>query len=279
MKTPALGLALALLLAGLPALQAPRDPQRYEPTRGQDGKDVVWGPTSPAQVAAMLDMAGVGPGDTVIDLGSGDGRIVIAAATRGARGIGLEYNADLVALARRLAQDAGVADRTSFTQADIFAADFGEATVLTLYLMTDLNLRLRPKILGMRPGTRVVSNSFGMKDWKADQQKVVDGRPIYSWIVPARAAGTWTWTLDAGEARLTLQQRFQTITGRVTIAGANRSIRNATLSGRRIRFSAGTNTATSMAFAGVIDDDAIDGQVTRSGGAEAPWHARRVSTR
>jgi len=163
----------------------------YKPWEGQPGKDVIWAPTTPALVDQMLEMAQVTPNDYVVDLGSGDGRIVIAAAKRGANALGIEYNPDLVGLSNRKATKEGVSDKAHFIQADLFEIDFSKATVLTLFLSSNLNLRLRSRILEMRPGTRIVSNSFAMGEWKPDQEVHVEGDchsfcTAYLWIVPAK---------------------------------------------------------------------------------------------
>ncbi len=207
--------ALAPLLLSACAL-APPEPD-FEPESGQAGKDVVWVPTPDALVERMLDMAKVTPQDTVIDLGSGDGRTVIAAAKRGARALGIEYNPDMVALSRRNAERAGVSDRARFEQADLFATDFSEATVITMFLLPSINVKLRPKILAMRPGTRVVSNSFTMDAWEPDETSNVSREQgcgtswctAHFWVVPAQFAGTWR--LPVGE--LALEQRFQMLNG------------------------------------------------------------------
>ena len=188
----------------------------YEPTVGQAGKDVVWVPTSLTLANRMLDMAKVTKDDYVIDLGSGDGRTVITAAKRGARAHGIEYNPDLVELAKRNAEKEGVAGRATFAKADIFKSDFSRATVITLFLLPDLNLKLRPTLLQMKPGTRIVSNSFNMGDWDPDE---VADMPQGScenswctallWIVPAKVEGTH----KVAQGELTLQQSFQKVTG------------------------------------------------------------------
>src|SRR5687767_8608351 len=189
--------------------------QDYQPQVGQEGKDVIWVPTPQALVERMLQMAGTKSTDYVVDLGSGDGRTVITAAKKfGATALGIEYNPDMVVLAQRAAQKEGVADKAQFMQADIFQTDFSKATVLTLYLLPSLNLKLRPTILNMKPGTRVVSHAFTMDDWQADQVDSADGRTAYMWIVPAKVAGTWK--IDAPgtrgyEAQFT--QQFQNIGG------------------------------------------------------------------
>src|SRR6266581_1551900 len=181
--------------------------QQYEPHVGQEGKDVIWVPTPQALVDKMLDMAKVTPKDYVIDLGSGDGRTVITAAKRGARALGVEFNPDMVALSRRNATKAGVSDKATFVEADIFRSDFSQATVITMFLLPDINIKLRPKILNLKPGTRIVSNSFTMGDWSSDDTvNVKDSCASYCiaylWIVPAKVDGVWQ--LNDGE--LTLKQ-------------------------------------------------------------------------
>jgi hypothetical protein len=256
---------------------APVCGQLYTPARGQAGKDVVWGPTPMALVEAMLDKAAVGPDDTLIDLGSGDGRFVIAAARRGAKAIGVEYNPDLVAFSNRRAAEAGVADRASFVQADLFECDFSQATVLTMYLFTNLNLRLRPKVLAMRPGTRVMSNSFKMGDWEADFIVTAADRTAYGWIVPAQVAGRWTWQQEIGPARLTLTQRYQRIAGTLVINGKALSIRGARLDGDQISFSVGKRSISRTVYSGRADRDGIEGQLTHPDGRTAMWMAARVT--
>ena len=168
-------------------------PETYVPKRGQMGKDVMWLPTSDDLVFKMLDAAQVGPQDELVDLGAGDGKIPIAAATQfGARAWGIEYNKDLAALAQRNAQRAGVAERVRIVHGDIFKEDFSKATVVTMYLLEELNAQLRPTILAMKPGTRVLSNTFSMGDWEPDQVIRVTNGTGYFWTVPAKVAGLWT---------------------------------------------------------------------------------------
>lgn len=193
----------------------------YEPTVGQDGKDVVWVPTPQLVVDKMLDLARVTPKDFLMDLGSGDGRTVITAAKRGARALGIEYNPDMVALSRRNAEKAGMTGKAEFRQADLFATDFSQATVVTMFLLPEINLRLRPKILEMKPGTRVVSNTFTMGDWQPDDSADLAStcgatycRALF-WIVPAKVAGTYR--LPQGE--LTLKQEFQRLSGTLNAGG------------------------------------------------------------
>jgi SAM-dependent methyltransferase len=202
MSAPIRRTALAFLLAvfcGAAFAQAQRAPASpaYEPQSGQEGKDVVWIPTPQVVVDKMLDMAKVTPRDFVMDLGSGDGRTVITAAKRGARAMGVEYNPDMVEYARRNAEKAGVGDKASFVKADLFETDFSKATVITMFLLPDINLKLRPKILDLKPGTRIVSNSFSMGDWKEDDRVDlsrdagcnVSWCTALFWVVPAKV---WT---------------------------------------------------------------------------------------
>src|SRR5438874_9083631 len=215
--------ALAFLLAAFSALafaQAQKAPASFEPTVGQEGKDVVWVPTPQAVVDKMLDMAKVTASDYVMVLGSGDGRTVITAAKRGARALGVEYNPDMVELSKRNAEAEGVTSRAQFVKADLFQTDFSKATVITMFLLPDINLKLRPKILNLKPGTRIVSNSFTMGDWSEDDTVVVkDGCTSYCtaylWIVPAKVEGTWQ--LPDGE--LALKQTYQMISGSLKRGG------------------------------------------------------------
>src|SRR3990167_8153087 len=205
-------LALAFALA---AAQQQGD-KEFTPQVGQAGKDVIWVPTPPELVEKMLRMARITPEDFVIDLGSGDGRIAIAAAKKfGARSMGVEYNPDMVALSNREAQRQGVADKVKFVKADIFETDFSQATIITMYLLPDLNLKLQPKILDQKPGTRVVSHQFNMGEWQPDETANIDNRLAHLWIVPAKAGGTWSLRIDgsARERPLSLRQSFQMLTG------------------------------------------------------------------
>jgi SAM-dependent methyltransferase len=198
---------------------------------------VIWLPTPEALVDRMLAMAQVGPGDVVYDLGSGDGRLVIAAAKRGARAVGVEFSPELVALSERRARAAGVAGKARFVQGDIFETDFSEATVVTLYLLPSLNMRLRPTLLGMKPGTRVVSHAFGMEGWPPDETSRAAGRTAHLWIVPAAVEGSWTVVLDGGRLLdVTLSQRFQAPEGRVALGPVEAGLREPSLRGNAIRF-------------------------------------------
>jgi len=221
---PAMRTVTAFLLAAFASLafaQAQPAPSTYEPTVGQDGKDVVWVPTPQEVVDKMLDMARLAKSDFLMDLGSGDGRTVITAAKRGARALGIEYNPKMVELSRRNAQEAGVAERAKFEQADLFDTDFSKATVVTMFLLPDINLRLRPKILDLKPGTRIVSNTFTMAEWEPDQKADLSAtcgasycNPLL-WIVPAKVAGSYK--IPAGN--LVLKQNFQMLSGTLTTEG------------------------------------------------------------
>ena len=217
----------------------------FEPQVGQAGKDVVWVPTPQAVVDKMLDMARVTKSDVVMDLGSGDGRTVITAAKRGARAFGIEYNPDMVALSQRNAKEAGVSDRATFVKADLFETDLSKAQVITMFLLPSINMKLRPKILDLTPGTRIVSNTFTMEDWQADQtETVTDGCSsswctALLWIVPAKVAGTW----NTPNGPLTITQNFQMISGTL----GNQAIQGR-LRGNEITFTAG-----STKYAGTVD--------------------------
>ncbi len=239
----------------------------YEPTVGQPGKDVVWVPTSQALVDRMLDMAKLTPADQLVDLGSGDGRTVITAAKRGATARGIEFNGDLVALSRRNAQAEGVSKRATFEQADIFKSNFSNATVVTLFLLPELNVRLRPILLDMKPGTRVVSNSFRMDTWEPDQtERVTEGCSsfceAYLWIVPAKVAGNWR--MSSGE--LQLKQNNQMLEGTLRQGGESKPITDAKMDGTNIHFTVGTDQ-----YKGVVNGKQIKGTVN---GGQA-WTAQR----
>ncbi len=211
--------------------------KEFQPEVGQAGKDVVWVPTPQALVDKMLEMAKVTPKDYVIDLGSGDGRTVITAAKRGSKALGIEYNPDMVELSKRNAAKEGVSDKASFMKADLFESDFSQAQVITMFLLPSINIKLRPKILNLKPGTRIVSNSFDMEDWKPDETATVEGCSnwctAYLWIVPAKAAGDWK--LPQGE--LTIKQTFQMVSGTLKNGKGVAAI-NGKLHGDQISFSA-----------------------------------------
>jgi len=250
------GVALAAVMslgAGQAFAQGAQAPT-FEPQVGQAGKDVVWVPTPQALVDKMLDMAKVTPQDYVIDLGSGDGRTVITAAKRGATALGIEYNPDMVALAQRNAKTEGVTAKATFVKADLFESDFSKAQVITMFLLPSINLRLRPTILNMKPGTRIVSNTFTMEDWQADETANVGGDCVswcnaLLWIVPAKVEGTWQLT-GSGAGALTLTQRFQMVTGTL----GSTPIADGRLRGDEITFTAG-----STKYTGRVDGNTIKG--------------------
>jgi len=247
--------------------------QEYQPEVGQSGKDVVWVPTSQALVNRMLDLGKLTAKDYHIDLGSGDGRTVITAAKRGATSLGIEYNPDMVALSQRAAAKEGVTARATFRKADLFETDLSQATLITLFLLPDINLRLRPKILDLKPGTRIVSNSFTMGEWQHDNSvQATEGEgcqsycTAYLWIVPAKVGGSW----KLADGELTLKQSFQMITGTLKAGGKDVAVKGR-LNGDRISFSAG-----GAQYSGTVSGDGIKGTVKAGGGA-SEWSATRTA--
>ena len=230
--------------------QKPAQQKPFEPSVGQAGKDVVWVPTSQALVEKMLDMAKVTPQDYVMDLGSGDGRTVITAAKRGATAMGIEYNPDMVELSKANAAKENVTAKATFVKADLFETDFSKATVITMFLLPEINIKLRPKILNLKPGTRVVSNSFTMEDWEADESETLTGDctswcTALLWIVPAKVDGTWT--TSQGDLKIT--QTYQKISGTLGTAKIEGK-----LNGEQITFTAGTTT-----YSGRVNGTTIQG--------------------
>ncbi len=257
--------AMSLLLAG--SSYAGQAGPEFEPRVGQEGKDVIWVPTPQALVDKMLDMAKVTAKDYVIDLGSGDGRTVITAAKRGSKALGIEYNPDMVELSKRNAAKEGVSDKASFAKADLFESDFSQAQVITMFLLPDINIRLRPKILDLKPGTRIVSNSFTMGDWSSDETNTVKEGCVsyctaYLWIVPAKVEGSWQ--MPQGE--LTLKQTYQMLTGTLKSGSTSSAIANGKLNGDQISFSAG-----GVDYSGRVSGNSIEG-LAKTGAA---WKATR----
>jgi SAM-dependent methyltransferase len=240
---------VALVLALGTAFTIAQEPQPYEPQLNQPGKDVQWVPTPPALVERMLDLAGVTPDDRLVDLGSGDGILVIAAARRGTRARGIEYDGRLVEFSKRQAKAAGVSERTRFVRGDIFKTDFSEATVVTTFLLPSMNLRLRPTFLALKPGTRIVANTFGIGDWEPDEIASIDACERWCkamlWIVPARVGGTWR----TPQGELTLTQRFQFVSGTLE----HQPVENGRLRGEEISFTIGTAD-----YRGRVDGDRMD---------------------
>jgi SAM-dependent methyltransferase len=238
-KSWLLFVGLALSFQSFAQFPSDSGDDQYQPRLGQEGKDVIWMPTGNDLVNLMLKTAKVGPSDLVYDLGAGDGKIAIAAAKNfGARAVGIEFNPEMAALAQRNAKRAGVGDRVTIINGDIFKEDFSKATVVTLYLLPDLNLRLRPTILKMKPGTRVVSHAFTMGDWEPDQELDVGSRGFY-WVVPANVAGEWSLNgiESSNKATLSLTQHYQNIAGNITIGNKSQPLLKAKLQGDRLSFS------------------------------------------
>jgi SAM-dependent methyltransferase len=262
-------LSLSIITTGVFAQAAAS--AEYEPSVRQEGKDVVWVPTCQELVDKMLDMARVTAQDYVIDLGSGDGRTVITAAKRGAHALGIEYNPDMVELSKRNAAKEGVTDKAQFIEADLFKSDFSQATVITMFLLTEINVSLRPRILNLKAGTRIVSNTFTRGGWTADQNATVEGNDCgdyYTallWIVPAKVKGRWK--LPEGE--LTLKQSFQTFSGTLK-SGANITRVKGKLNGDLITFSIGNANYT-----GRVSGSTMQG-TAESGGSTTKWTATQV---
>jgi Methylase of polypeptide chain release factors len=256
----------------------------YQPSVGQEGKHVIWIPTPDALVQAMLDIVKIQPNDILYDLGSGDGKIVIAAAKRYTiKAVGIEYNPDLVSLARRNALRAGVEDRARFIQGDIFKEDFSKASVLALYLLPDLNLKLKPIILAMPPGTRVVSNTFDMGSWPADATIELDpSNRAYYWVVPARVQGRWQLDDPAGTAlaELELRQDFQLLSGSMLLGGERFSIVSGRMQGEAITFSYGRSTPAGStvlgSFQGTVQAGLLEGSLSEAGKPPQPAAGQRL---
>jgi SAM-dependent methyltransferase len=269
-KTGIAAALFALSLSGAALAQGAVDTsvsnETFTPTVGQSGKDVIWVPTPEALVERMLDMAELTAGDTLVDLGSGDGRTVITAAKRGAKARGIEYNPDMVALSKSAALQAGVADRAVFEQADIFESDFSDADVVTLFLLPGLNLKLKPILLDMKPGTRVVSNSFTMGDWEPDETGKAEGCTnycvAYKWIVPAKVDGRW----KTADGELVLSQNFQFVEGTLNKGGETLPITDGRLTGDRIEFKAGD-----ASYAARVSGAKMEGEA----GGKTGWSANR----
>jgi precorrin-6B methylase 2 len=266
---------LALISCALAAPQsAPaQETKEYVPKVGQAGKDVVWVPTPPELVEKMLDLAQVTSSDFVMDLGSGDGRNVIAAAKRGAHGVGVEFNPEMVELSRRNAAREGVSDKATFVQGDMYQADISKASVLALFLLTRNMVQLRPKFLDLPPGTRIVANTFGMEDWEPDLtdrtcDNFEDGGwcTALLWIVPAKVAGAWR----LGDGELVLDQKYQKVTGSILSGGAPIAIERGQLRGTQLTF-----FANGVEYTGTVNGDRIEG-TRKSASRSEPWTATRT---
>ena len=232
----------------------------FVPEVGQQGKDVVWVPTPQELVNKMIEMAKVTPDDFVIDLGSGDGRTVITAAKIGAKATGIEYNPDMVALSKENAKKEGVGDKAEFIQADLYETDLSKATVITMFLLPEINLKLRPRLLDLKPGTRIVSNTFTMGEWEADQEVTTEENwnswnTAYLWIIPAKVGGKW----KLGNGELELTQEFQFVRGTLNSGGKSLTVTDGRLNGNSITF-----TVSNEKYSGTVGDKLMKGTVTNS---------------
>ncbi|MEO7135125.1 MAG: class I SAM-dependent methyltransferase, partial [Vicinamibacterales bacterium] len=250
------------LFAASAGAQEPAKP--FEPVSGQAGKDVVWVPSPPDMVNKMMEMANVTAADFVIDLGSGDGRNVIAAAKLGARALGVEYNPNMVALSRRLAQESGVADRAQFVEADMYTYDISKATVMALFLLPVNMNKLAPKFFNLAPGSRIVGNTFGIDGWEPDERVTLPPASecdswceALLWVVPARVAGTWAMS----NGTITLTQEYQSVRGSVTTGGAAATVKMGRLRGDEITFTAGD-----AGYKGRVTGNSIEGTITTPAG-------------
>lgn len=244
----------------------------YVPHVGQAGKDVVWVPTPPELVNKMLEIAGVTEKDYVIDLGSGDGRTVIAAAKLGAQALGIEYNPDMVEISKKNAEEAGVSMKTKFIKADLFECDLTDATVITMFLLPEINLKLRPLLLDLKPGTRIVSNTFTMGDWEPDAEAMTEGNlnswyTALLWIIPAKVAGRW----NLGEGVLNISQEFQMVYGTLDLDNKTSLITEGRINGDGITFSVNGTTYT-----GKIAGKTIMSGTINTGSGKKEWNAHRI---
>jgi hypothetical protein len=212
----------------------------------------------------------------VFDLGAGDGKIAIAAAKKfGARSVGIEYNPEMAKFAQSNAEKAGVTGKARIINGDIFATDFTQATVITMYLLPQLNMKLRPQILSMRPGTRIVSHSFTMEDWDPDETSSMDGRRAYFWVVPANVNGGWALESGADKAELAIEQRFQKIEGTIGLGHTQGGLRNARLSGANISFAYVDNNGVLRNYTGRVAGAKMEGTFRADNGSEGRWTATK----
>jgi hypothetical protein len=272
MRTSFLVLCSWLFVVTSAGAQQAATQEKFEPKSGQAGKDVVWVPSPPEMVNKMMEMAKVSPNDFVIDLGSGDGRNIIAAAKIGARAVGVEYNPDMVGLSRRLAQEAGVAEKAQFVEADMYEYDISKATVMALFLLPVNMNRLAPKFFNLAPGSRIVANTFGIEGWEPDERETLPSTSqceswceALLWIVPAKIAGTWS--IPGGT--LTLTQMYQAVQGTLASGGQTETVVMGRLRGDEITFSAGGRN-----YKGKVSGNTIQGTVTTPKG-ELAWAATR----
>jgi SAM-dependent methyltransferase len=263
-----------LLAVSTTAFAQQQTAKPFEPVSGQAGKDVVWVPSPPEMVDKMMQMANVGPKDFVIDLGSGDGRNIIAAAKLGANALGVEYNPDMVTLSERLAKEAGVAEKAKFVQHDMYEYDISKANVLALFLLPVNMNKLSPKFFNLAPGSRIVANTFGIDGWQPDFRETLPPASqceswceVLLWIVPAKVAGAWTM----GNGSMSLSQEYQQLQGTVTTDLQTDQVTAGKLLGNEI-----TMTVNGTQYKGTVSADGktIDGTIT-TGSGSIPWRARR----
>jgi len=271
--------AVSLLALGGAGAKTRAECERdYKPQVGQAGKDVIWVPTPDELVNRMLTMAKVTPKDYVVDLGAGDGKIAIAAGKKfGATATGIEYNPDMAKLAQCYVQAEGVADKVKIIQGDIFKEDFSKATVVTMYLLPELNMRLRPTILAMKPGTRVTSHQFNMGDWEADETAEIEYRTAYLWIVPAKVEGNWTFREDGGKTTFSvaMTQKFQRLSGEAGMGGNKNPLVGATLRGEEIKFAFNDDKGQTRTLTGMVRGNEIAGTLRGPGNAEIKVSGKR----
>jgi hypothetical protein len=257
-----------LFLPEIVSCQSKAETGNFQPELGQAGKDVIWYPTPMSLVDTMISMAKLTPDDFLIDLGSGDGRIVIAAALRGIRAEGVEFNPDMVEFSRKNAAREGVAEKTNFEEADFYEYDLSKATVITMFLLPEINRKLRPKLLDLKPGTRIITNTFSMQDWPYDDMKVIDDESIswntaYLWVVPAKVEGTWK--SDNGELMLT--QKFQTVSGTMRKGWRYYDVSNGKLQGDMFSF-----TCNKVNYKCRVEKNTMTG-TAENNGELTPWEA------
>jgi precorrin-6B methylase 2 len=251
--------------------QVPTTESGFVPEVGQQGKDVVWVPTPDELVHAMLKMARVTPDDYVIDLGSGDGRTVIAAAKMGANALGIEYNPDMVALSRRNAEAEGVSEKAKFIEADLYEYDFSKATVITMFLLPEINLKLRPRLLELKPGTRIVSNTFTMGEWEPDYEVTTEENwnswnKAMMWIIPAKVEGYW----KLGQNELSFRQQYQMVFGNLISNSKPEPVTDGRLNGNEITFKIKDDL-----YVGQVNGNMMSGTVT-GGGKKSDWIATKT---
>jgi SAM-dependent methyltransferase len=283
MRTLLVLAALLIACRGAPS-DSPPAPAEPPPVKaGPLPREVPYVATPHPVVAEMLDLAQVKPTDVVYDLGSGDGRIVIAAAKRGAKAVGIDIDPVLVEAATEAARREALSSKTEFRVGDLFQADFGEATVVTMYLMHSVNVKLRPRLLTqLRPGTRIVSHTFDLGEWRPDQQLLDAVRQIYFWVVPANASGTWEWVEGGTPMRLRLEQEFQRVRGTLKAGDVENPVRTARLVGERLSFVADTvldGKPVAAVFNAAVSGERIEGTVAPDATPQhaRPWKATRLA--